>query len=1015
MGLLFIVFAVAMAIATFVESGYGSTAARSVVYNTRWFELILVLMVVNLTGQIFTKKLYSSKKLTILLFHLSFVLIIIGAAITRYFGYEGSMHIREGESQSISVSTDKYFTYSIIDSTGKEVWSADKKVLLSSYSKPSFTRKVTIDETPYEFRFINYYPNAAEGMIDVDGGKPIVSIVLSMGMMGKQTMFLTEGDVLNFSGFKFGFTDFDTVDVRLSLIKDSLYIVSKAKFSEMDMRSQQTIEHEANKPVPCDFMKVYNVGSIKVILQKFSKSAEIRPVPNVHSMKELRRNALEFELSYGNRSKSMFLWEGDDIQPVSTFENENYLAIIKYGSKEQKLPFKIKLNDFILERYPGSNSPSSYKSNVTLIDSANRVEKPFSIYMNNILKYKGYRFYQSSYDNDEMGTILSINKDLAGMMVTYTGYILLFLFLILSLLNKNSAFWTVSKSMLSKTIGKAGIFLILILTPSISLLANPQKFVADKQAANEFGKVLVQDQGGRTKPLFTLSNDILRKVSRESDYKGFSSMQVFLGFAYDFWNWQHEPLIKISNNEVKKIIGIKTDYASFADIVDFSVEGGNYKIGNYLNESYSKPANARNKFDKEIIKIDERVNILYMIYKGEFFRFFPSKDSSLKWNTPEQAIQFASSKEDSLYLTNITNLIYDELKKGSSSGNFKLAYDFIHSISDYQNKFAGYDLPAKSRVKVELFYYKANIFERLFPFYATLGLVLFIFLVVGVISVNRKIDVYVKYLKIFLFAGFVFHTIGLILRWYIAGHAPMSNGYESMIFISWATLLAGFIFSRKSPFAISATAILAALTLLVAHLSFMDPEITNLVPVLKSYWLTLHVSIITSSYGFLGLGAILGLVVMVLYSLAERKNYQRISNTIDELTLINYKTLTIGLYLLTIGTFLGAVWANESWGRYWGWDPKETWSLITMIVYSFVIHSRMIKPFRGIFAFNAMSLFAFSSVLMTYFGVNYFLSGLHSYAGGDAASVPIYVYIIVFVLASLSVWAYKKHVEYSEN
>ena len=237
----------------------------------------------------------------------------------------------------------------------------------------------------------------------------------------------------------------------------------------------------------------------------------------------------------------------------------------------------------------------------------------------------------------------------------------------------------------------------------------------------------------------------------------------------------------------------------------------------------------------------------------------------------------------------------------------------------------------------------------------------------------------------------------------------MSNGYESMIFISWVTLLAGFIFSRKSAFALSATAVLGSMTLMVAHLSFMDPEITNLVPVLKSYWLTLHVSVITGSYGFLGLGAILGLINLILLALSNRRSLERIGNTIEELTVINFKTLTLGLYLLTIGTFLGAVWANESWGRYWGWDPKETWSLITVIIYSLVTHSRMIPGLKDIYSFNVLSLFAFSTVLMTYFGVNYYLSGLHSYASGDPVPVPSFVYIALIILAAISFLAYSRY------
>jgi len=236
----------------------------------------------------------------------------------------------------------------------------------------------------------------------------------------------------------------------------------------------------------------------------------------------------------------------------------------------------------------------------------------------------------------------------------------------------------------------------------------------------------------------------------------------------------------------------------------------------------------------------------------------------------------------------------------------------------------------------------------------------------------------------------------------------MSNGFESLIFISWVTILAGFIFVKRSAFVLAATAVLGGFTLLVAHLSFMDPEITNLVPVLQSYWLTLHVSVIISSYGFFGLGAILGIIVLVLYALISPQNKANILNTIEELTVINYISLTIGLYLLTIGTFLGAIWANESWGRYWGWDPKETWSLITIIVYSFIVHSRMMEGLKGFFSFNVQALFGFSSVLMTYFGVNYYLSGLHSYAGGDPVPVPNFVYISVVMLVALTFAAFWK-------
>lgn len=206
--------------------------------------------------------------------------------------------------------------------------------------------------------------------------------------------------------------------------------------------------------------------------------------------------------------------------------------------------------------------------------------------------------------------------------------------------------------------------------------------------------------------------------------------------------------------------------------------------------------------------------------------------------------------------------------------------------------------------------------------------------------------------------------------------------------------------------ALAATAVLASIILMVAHLSWLDPEITNLVPVLKSYWLTIHVSIITASYGFLALGALLGFISLIIMILKSNKNQSALRNKIKELSYINERSLIIGLYLLTIGSFLGGIWANESWGRYWGWDPKETWSLVTILVYTFIVHMGYTPGLRTEYNFSLFSLVGFSSVIMTYFGVNYYLSGLHSYAAGDPVPIPTFVYytIAIIVIVALSAW-----------
>jgi cytochrome c-type biogenesis protein CcsB len=770
------------------------------------------------------------------------------------------------------------------------------------------------------------------------------------------------------------------------------------------MMTQEVASLEHGKPVRLKSMQLLTLDDIKIVPQQMSVKGVIKATAVKPEMQTTGLNAFIFHLMSGKKSSSVYLWDRETEKVANaSFELNGNTVELSYGSKSTTLPFSIKLNDFILERYPGSSSPSGYKSVVVLLDKKENVERPFLIFMNNILKYKGYRFYQSSYDHDEKGTILSVNHDLAGMLVTYTGYALLFLFIILSLINKSSVFHNVNAGYWNSAIRKGAPVILIILFLSC-VNANAQKLIPEKSVATELGKVLVQDQKGRTKPLFTLSNDILRKVTKENEFEGLNSMQVFLGLYFDFNNWKDVPLISITNADIRKKLGISGKFASFSDLV--SIEGnGSYKISEEVNTAYSKAPEERSKMDKDLMKIDERVNIIYMIFKGDFMKLFPLKNGTSDWGQPQEALQKAASKEDSLFLKGIMPVLSDALQ----TNNLATVRQISESIGVYQKKFSQYSLPSESKTNAELLYYKVGIFERLFPFYATVGLIMLIGLITMVIKGKKGTSLLIKTLGLLLFAGFLFQTLGLGLRWYVAGHAPMSNGYESMTVISWVIIMAGFIFSRKSAFALSAAAVLAGMTLMVAHMSFMDPEITNLVPVLKSYWLTLHVSVIISSDGFLGVGAILAIINLILLSLSNDKNRERISDTIDELTVINFKILTIGLYLLTIGTFLGAIWANESWGRYWGWDPKETWSLITIIIYSIVIHSRRIPGMKDIFTFNLISLFAFSSVLMTYFGVNYYLSGMHSYASGDSTPVPSYVYIIVIALAALSFLAYSKY------
>lgn len=1004
MGILFVLFAISMAAATFIENDLGSPAAYSIVYNTKWFELILVLLAVNLVGQVVMLKLLRNEKLPVALFHLSFLLMILGAGITRYFGWEGSIHIREGEMRQDCYSNDNYLGYSVSDSSGSLIASHNQKYSVATGSAGKFQKNFNIGGKKYELILARFIPNATEVIADSPDGIPMVSILITKNMMDRETLILKSGQTRSSNGLTFGFEPTQPADVNIKIDSGKFYVTSRFELGLMSMMSHEAPPPVQGNRVELKPMQIITLNDIKIVTQQVSMAGTLKAAAVKPEEQNTGMNAFLFHLISGTKSATVYLFDRENENSATALCHLNGNKVeLSYGPKVTMLPFTIKLNDFILERYPGSASPSGYKSDVVIIDKDANVEKPFMIFMNNILKYKGYRFYQSSFDRDEQGTILSVSHDRAGMMVTYAGYSLLFFFILLSLFSKKTLFRTVNASNWNSVIRRTASVLILFLL--LSGIANAQKLIPEKSIANEFGKVLVQDQKGRTKPLFTLSNDILRKVARENEFEGLSSMQVFLGLYLDFNNWKDVPLISISNSELQKKLGIRGKLAAFSDLVSMSAGGGAYKISDEVNAAYSKAPSARNKADKEFMKIDERVNIIYMIYKGDFMKLFPLKDSTHTWVSPQEALQKSTVKEDSLYLSGIIPLLSESIQ----ANNVATVRQLRESISGYQKKFSQYDLPSESKTKAELLYYKLGIFERLFPFYATLGFIMLIGLIVEVIRGRKTWPLLNRILRWLLVTGFLFHTLGLAIRWYIAGHAPMSNGYESMVFISWATLLAGLIFSRKSAFVLSAAAVLASMTLMVAHMSFMDPEITNLVPVLKSYWLTLHVSVIISSYGFLGVGAILALIILILLCFSQDTNRQRISDTIDDLTVLNFKILIIGLYLLTIGTFLGAIWANESWGKYWGWDPKETWSLITIIIYSIVIHSRRIPGMKDIFTFNLISLFAFSSVLMTYFGVNYYLSGMHSYASGESAPVPAFVYIIVIVLVSISFFAYSKY------
>ncbi|MFO7575835.1 MAG: c-type cytochrome biogenesis protein CcsB [Bacteroidales bacterium] len=1006
-GVLFIILAVALALATFIENDYGASAVRGMVYNALWFEILIAFIALNLVGQIIVFRLYRREKLSVFLFHAAFMVIIAGSAITRYTGEEGIMHIREGEEAGFYYSDDNYITASVFDRNGNQLWLDDTKFDITSLSVDKYRKQIALPGKDITVTLNRFIPNVVAGVADAKGGKPAAALMITTGLSSREDIILAEGEFRNAGGLSIGLNTDEKCDINIITADGKFMIITGKQVSETAMDSRETILYDPGDTVLFNMMNIYVIDNTRIIPRSLSLSGVIKPVPVDMSQERTGQNALEFQIGDAAVVYTAYIWDtGDERGSQTITSTPDFDIAISYGRKRVEIPFSLKLNEFTLERYPGSNSPSGYMSDVVVTDRERGIEKPYLIYMNNILKYRGIRFYQSSYDKDEKGTILSVNRDRAGMLVTYAGYGLMIIFIVLAIFNPSSHFRRVTGSYWNSPFRKFAVLLLLLTVTSVGKVS-AQRLVVDRKTADEFGKVLVQDQKGRTKPLYTLSGDIVRKVSRENRLDSYVPMQVFLGLYLDFDNWSNYPMIKVNDATLRRFLGIRSDFAAFSDIVNLSASPPTYRLAGFVDNAYAKPPGSRSKSDKEVIKLDERVNICYMIYSGDFMKIFPLRDGTTHWGAPEEALQYAPAKEDSLFLGNIMQMYGEALR----TNNLANASQITKAIIEYQERFASYDLPQKNKISAELLYSRLKIFERLFPVYASVGVVMLLILIILVISGKGQSYLPLKVLAALLAAGFLMHTFGLGLRWYISGHSPMSNGYESMIFISWVTLLAGFIFGRKSWFAMSATAVLAGLTLLVAHMSFMDPEITALVPVLQSYWLTLHVSVITASYAFFGLGALLGLISLLLIIFASVRNVKQVGKTLDELAAINYQSLTLGLYFLTIGTFLGAIWANESWGRYWGWDPKETWSLITIIIYAFVIHSRNIPGMKDLYTFNVMSLFAIASVLMTYFGVNYYLSGLHSYAGGDPVPVPAMLYILVATVLLLAIFSYRKYLK----
>ena len=639
------------------------------------------------------------------------------------------------------------------------------------------------------------------------------------------------------------------------------------------------------------------------------------------------------------------------------------------GMKEEKLPFSLCLQNFEAKMHDGTQAVADYSSKFTVVDGNEKSEGLVS--MNNIYSHRSYRFYQSSYDEDGKGSVLAINADPFGIPVTYTGYALLFLSLIWMLLDPKGGYRQLLASPLLKK-GALGIALLL----SVGNLQAAETGALDhavlpKETAEKFGElnILYND---RICPVQTYALDFCKKIYGARSYKGLTAEQVLSGWIFYGDEWAKEPFIRVKSGELKSTLNLP-DYCSVSQF--FNKDMGGYTIGQYVQEYYN---GAQDKFHHQAGDIDGKIQLIMDLRRGVSLKVLPYtftknvratkenpfiKAGTTTWFSPTDKLPYAVEKQHALYITNVFSLLYGDVK----AGNIDRVNIFFDKMKKYQQISGGNSLPSSTQ-------YKAERINNAFPFATVLFMVnltlgfIALFYTIYRMTKKREVKVLDIALPILLVVSFLALTFGLILRWIISGNVPMSNGYESMLTVAWFVMLIAIFMQFRIRLVMVFGFLLSGFFLLVSHINQMDPAIGQMMPVLNSPLLSMHVSIIMMSYALLSLTFICGIMGICMRSHGE------------ELQALSRVFLYPALTCMGFGIFIGAIWANVSWGNYWSWDSKETWALITFMIYAVVVHTQSLPVFRKPLVYHIYITLAFLSIAMTYFGVNYFLTGMHSYA-----------------------------------
>ncbi len=1043
------VFLFAIGAATFLESIYDIQTAKLLIYNATWFEILLAYLSLNLISNLFKHDLFKKEKIATLTFHVSFLVIMLGAAITRFISFEGLMVVPEGEKSNFIYSSDPKLWFKIND--GAMEYKYEEKIFQSELKQNHFDIGVDFPkhDTPISISFVEFKKNHIDSLIVNDSIKGNALEIVTGGMTSN---FIGENDFFKMGEVALSFEKKNAMPgVQVYMKNGVVYMKSAFDASFLPMSKMQAARQSGQDVADSAFTKVeknvetvlqtatlYKIDDQQFVFKGLVKNAKKMLVPATN--KGAGMDYMTVKIQDGNKEMYYTLEGGMGKLPEHhVFDFNGLVYEMEYGSTRIPIPFSIACRDFKLDRYPGSNAPSSFASELTIVDPKNGVNENRRVFMNNVLDYGGYRFFQSGYSPDETETHLSVNHDALGTNVTYIGYLLMAIGMIMSLFARSGRFSDI-RMKLDKLRGRKELLSLLFflsftafgqehihqegedehLHQSETVVENTQapRKVIEAQFISEdhsdlLAKLPVQDFKGRIIPMHTLCDELLRKLSRKNTFEEKNAVQTIISMHMYPEYWMEKDVIFVPQNIVDRL-KLKGVYCSYND---FSDGKGGFKWINEYNAAFQRPESKRDEFDKKLIKTVEKFQVLNQIFMWNYMKIIPfKKDAGNTWYvplSPELEQNGAKSSYNALRY-------FATLDSCAKVNDFSTADRILENYMAFQREEGAKVIPTESVINTEIAYNKMSIFKNTSYLYLIFGLVILVIFFIRIFKnpKGEKANRYNKIanaVKIILIPVTLYHAAGLAMRWYITGHAPWSNGYEAVVFIAFITMIAGFIFSRKNTAVLAGTAILAFLMIFVTEMNLMDPEITPLQPVLKSYWLMIHVAIITGSYGFLGLGCILALLNQILYIFRTKENGKRITLDINELTYIAEMTITVGLFMLTIGTFLGGIWANESWGRYWGWDPKETWALVSVLVYSIILHFRFIPGLSSKFAFNVASFWGYSAILFTFFGVNFYLVGLHSYAQGDGlAKIPNGLIITVLLFVAFTVFAGIRNRQYKK-